>query len=67
MRHDLRLLWSLEGLSMTRGLLQQQPGLGWEIPRQAASPQHGQKAAPKPVPVRESRTYKPKPDEASGH
>ena len=51
---------------MTRGLLQQQPGLGWAMPQQAASPQHGQKAATKPVPAREPR-YKPRPDVASGH
>ena len=52
---------------MTRGLLQQQPGLGWAMPHQAASPQHGQKAATKAAPVREPRTHKPRPDLASGH
>ena len=52
---------------MTRGLLQQQPDLGWDMPRQAASPQHGQKAAPKPVPVRLPRILKSRPHLASGH
>lgn len=46
---------------MTRGLLQQEPGLGWAIPRQAASPQHGQKAAAKPLPVRSPRNNPPRP------
>ena len=45
---------------MTRGLLQQQPGLGYSTPRSAASPQHGQKATPKPEPVREARAFKPR-------
>ena len=52
---------------MTRGLLQQQPDLGWDMPRQAASPQHGQKAAPKPPSVRMPRAERPRPDLASGH
>ena len=52
---------------MTHGLLQQQPDLGWAMPRQAATPQHGQKAAPKPALVRMPRSHKPRPDLASGH
>lgn len=52
---------------MTHGLLQQQPDLGWAMPRQAASPQHGQKAGAKPTPVRDPRTHKPRPTLASGH
>ena len=55
---------------MTRGLLQQQPGLGYAAPRQAASPQHGQKgqmgqkgqkAQAKPLPPREPRSHAPRP------
>ena len=47
---------------MTRGLLQQQPGLGYATPRSMASPQHGQKATPKAAePAREPRTYMPRP------
>jgi hypothetical protein len=47
---------------MTRGLLQQQPGLGYSTSRSAASPQHGQKATPKAAtPAREPRTYMPRP------
>lgn len=40
---------------------QQEPGLGVAFPKQAASPQHGQKAPPKPLPCREPRSYKPRP------
>ena len=46
---------------MTRGLLQQRPGLGYSTPRSAASPQHGQKTTPKPEPVAEPRSYGPRP------
>ena len=47
---------------MTRGLLQQEPGLGYAAPRQAASPQHGQKAQAKPrPPLREPRGQMPRP------
>jgi hypothetical protein len=49
---------------MTRGLLHQQPGLGFSIPRSAASPQHGQKTNPQPKgaePAREPRSAVPRP------
>ena len=46
---------------MTHGFQQQSPGLGVAFPKSAAMPQHGQKAAEKPLPVREPRTYKPRP------
>ena len=46
---------------MTTGFQQQDKGLGFSVPRQAASPQHGQKAPEKPLPYREPRTYKPRP------
>jgi hypothetical protein len=47
---------------MTRGLLQQQPGLGFAMPRPAASPQHGQKAQAKPLPPpRDPRSHAPRP------
>jgi hypothetical protein len=46
---------------MTRGLLQQQPGLGYAAPRQAATPQHGQKAQTRPPPVREPRSQTSRP------
>ena len=47
---------------MMRGLLQQQPGLGYSTPRSAASPQHGQKTHPKPEPppAREPRGFTPR-------
>jgi hypothetical protein len=46
---------------MTHGFQQQDPGLGYAMPKSAASPQHGQKPPEKPLPVREPRTYKPRP------
>lgn len=46
---------------MTRGLQQQDPGLGLNIPKSAPTPQHGQKATEKPLPLREPRSYKPRP------
>jgi len=45
---------------MTRGLLQQEPGLGYSTPRQAGSPQHGQKAQTKPKPLHEPRSHAPR-------
>ena len=46
---------------MTRGLQQQDSGLGLCIPKTAPTPQHGQKAPRKPLPVPETRTFKPRP------
>lgn len=46
---------------MTRGLQQQDSGLGLVFPKAAPSPQHGQKAPEKPLPVAEPRTFKPRP------
>jgi hypothetical protein len=46
---------------MTRGLPQQEPGLGYSIPQSAVSPQHGQKASSKPLAVREPRQCIPRP------
>jgi hypothetical protein len=53
---------------MMRGLLQQQPGLGYSTPRSAASPQHGQKTTPSAVEKsaelgREPRAYMPRAGE----
>lgn len=50
---------------MTRGLLHQQPGLGYSPPRQAASPQHGQKSTSKPAPppAREPRALPSRPEQ----
>jgi hypothetical protein len=47
---------------MTRGLQQQDQDRSVGAPVQSApAPQHGQKAAEKPLPVREPRSYKPRP------
>lgn len=46
---------------MTTGFQQQQTGLGVSFPKQAATPQHGQKAPKKPLLCREPRGYKPRP------
>jgi hypothetical protein len=46
---------------MTTGFQQQETGLGVCFPKQAASPQHGQKAPKKPLPVRAPRSYLPRP------
>jgi hypothetical protein len=45
---------------MTTGFQQQESGLG-NFMKQAASPQHGQKAPKAPLPVRAPRSYKPRP------
>lgn len=46
---------------MTHGLPQQSQIPGFVIPKSAPSPQHGQKAPEKPLPVREPRTFTPRP------
>ena len=47
---------------MTHGFQQQDPTLNFCIPKSAASPQHGQKPDKvKAAPVRESRTFQPRP------
>ena len=47
---------------MTRGLQQQDGGIGFYVPKSAATPQHGQKApAEKPQPAREPRSVTPRP------
>ncbi|MBU1374714.1 MAG: hypothetical protein KKE02_07175 [Alphaproteobacteria bacterium] len=46
---------------MTRGLQQQGQALAYPFMKVCATPQHGQKAAEKPLPVREPRSYKPRP------
>lgn len=46
---------------MTHGFQQQTQGLGYSVLKSAATPQHGQKPAEKAPPVREPRTYKPRP------
>jgi hypothetical protein len=47
--------------TMTHGLLQQGQALSYPFTKSAATPQHGQKPAEKPLPVREPRSYKPRP------
>ncbi|WP_156467147.1 MULTISPECIES: hypothetical protein [unclassified Phenylobacterium] len=46
---------------MTHGLQQQSPVLAYPFTRSCATPQHGQKPPEKPLPVREPRSYKPRP------
>ena len=47
---------------MTRGLQQQDGGLGLCFPKSAPTPQHGQKApTEKPKPAREPRSFTPRP------
>lgn len=46
---------------MTHGLPQQDTLAGFCIPKSAATPQHGQKPAPKPVKTREPRSFTPRP------
>jgi len=50
-----------KGKPMTHGFQQQNAMLGVTFPKSAAMPQHGQKPPKKPLPVREPRTYKPRP------
>ena len=46
---------------MTHGFQQQDTTLGMYLPRSAAQPQNGQKAAPTPKKPREQRSYQPRP------
>jgi hypothetical protein len=46
---------------MTRGFQHQDLGLGYFVQKQAPAPQHGQKAPPKPLPIRAPQAYKPRP------
>ncbi|HEX7885832.1 MAG TPA: hypothetical protein VF474_07630 [Phenylobacterium sp.] len=46
---------------MTHGLPQQGQGLGYPFMTSAPTPQHGQKASEKPLPIREPRSYQPRP------
>ncbi|MBL8555624.1 MAG: hypothetical protein JNL41_15230 [Phenylobacterium sp.] len=46
---------------MTTGFQQQERGLGVCFPRQAASPQHGQKAPKKPLSTPPPRSNLPRP------
>mgnify|MGYP007051637677 CR=1 FL=1 len=46
---------------MPTGFQQQENGFGYCFPKQAATPQHGQKAPKKPLPAPEPRSYKPRP------
>lgn len=46
---------------MTHGLQQQGQALAYPFTKACATPQHGQKAPEKPLPVREPRSYKPRP------
>lgn len=53
---------SREGTRMTKGFQQQGPDANFNIPKSAATPQHGQKAdKAKAAPVREPRTVEPRP------
>lgn len=46
---------------MTHGFQQQDPGVGYAIPRAAASPQHGQKSDPRSMKVIKPRSHPPRP------
>lgn len=46
---------------MTDGFQQQEPQLGYCIPRTQPLPQHGQKADIKSLKVREPRSHSPRP------
>lgn len=46
---------------MTHGLQQQGQALSYPFTKSCATPQHGQKAPEKPLPVREPRSYKARP------
>lgn len=61
MSHDFPAREKRKGRRMTHGFQQQDKSLGIALPKSAAMPQHGQKAPAKPLPVREPRTYKPRP------
>ena len=46
---------------MTHGFQQQNQALPNPFMKSAATPQHGQKPADKPMPVKAPRSYKPRP------
>ena len=46
---------------MTTHFQQQNTSLGFQIPKSAPAPQHGQKADAKTLKVREPRSYAPRP------
>lgn len=46
---------------MTHGLQQQGQALAYPFMKSAPTPQHGQKPPKKPLPVREPRSYQPRP------
>jgi hypothetical protein len=50
-----------EDTAMTHGLQQQGQALSYPFTKSCATPQHGQKAPEKPLPVREPRSYKARP------
>ena len=50
-----------EDASMTHGFQQQDPGVGFCIPKSAATPQHGQKPDKKGVAAKPPRTVQPRP------
>lgn len=52
---------SPEETPMTRSLDHQTTTTGFAIPRSAAKPQHGQKADKTAKPVREPRSFQPRP------
>ena len=61
MSHDFPARNIRKGRRMTHGFQQQETGFGVAFPKSVATPQHGQKAAAKPLPVRTPRTVKPRP------
>jgi hypothetical protein len=46
---------------MTTGFQQQDPGHGFAFPKQVPTPQHGQKAPRKALPIADTRSYQPRP------
>lgn len=46
---------------MTQGFQHQSQGFGYAIPKSAPTPQHGQRPPEKPLPIREPRSYTPRP------
>jgi hypothetical protein len=46
---------------MTHGLLQQDPSLGFVLPKPAPSPQHAQRLDPKSLKPRPPRAHEPRP------
>jgi len=46
---------------VTHGFQQQDPGIGYAVPKSVASPQHGQPPPKQPLKIREPRVIKPRP------